>query len=187
MKIERCTSYEALTREWKKEDLWDAKHPVRAYFKRLYRNVRAFILNIPDLPRDGYRKVKRGLQRGYRGWADEDLWGFDGYLSVVISEGLKRLKETKTGTPLVLETDCDNPDDYDGQWYKDNESKWNYILNEMIYAFEMNRKICEGEREGYVPTVPSSLQDMNFLTLKEEVRRRRGMLFFTQHFFSLWD
>lgn len=80
----------------KNHTLWDKiiLHPSMEWLRWL-------IYNAKDVPNDFYRKCKRGWQRAYRGWCDEDVWGFDWYLSKVIIEGLKRLKVTKHGTPFI--------------------------------------------------------------------------------------
>lgn len=46
---------------------------------------------------DRPRKIKTFFQRGRKGWAEEDTWNFDGYLSSVIMNGLKHLKSYYSG------------------------------------------------------------------------------------------
>lgn len=38
------------------------------------------------------RPVRRFVQRGRRGWADQDVWSFDTYLAEVISGGVEYLR-----------------------------------------------------------------------------------------------
>jgi len=45
------------------------------------------------------RPVRKFIQRGIRGWSDEDVWGFDTYINRITAEGLLRLAETSHGYP----------------------------------------------------------------------------------------
>jgi len=54
--------------------------------------LRWTIYNLPDVPRDTYLNIKWFIQRGKRGYADCDVWNFDYYLSDVIVNALKELK-----------------------------------------------------------------------------------------------
>jgi|694.fasta_scaffold01392_59 hypothetical protein len=72
-----------------------------------------------------------------------DTWNMDTTLSPIILPMLKQLRDTKHGSPMVDEEDVpphmrhtnitpDNP------WGADNwvHYKWDWVLNEMIWAFE---------------------------------------------------
>jgi hypothetical protein len=72
-----------------------------------------------------------------------DTWSMDYTLALVVLPMLKQLKETKHGAPLV--DDCDVPEelrrssappaeDYqtDSNWFL----RWDYVMDEMIFAFE---------------------------------------------------
>jgi len=53
-----------------------------------------------------WRRVYWFLQRGYRGFGDNDTWDFDHYLATVISQGLKHFKKYYHGTkPTKKEID----------------------------------------------------------------------------------
>lgn len=45
------------------------------------------------------RKIVRFWQRGRRGWADEDVWSFDDYITRVMAEGIAHLADTDHGWP----------------------------------------------------------------------------------------
>lgn len=73
-----------------------------------------------------------------------DTWSMDNTLSHIILPMLKQIKETKHGSPLVDDEDLPahmrhtyskGPDDYetDDPWI---HYKWDWVLNEMIWAFE---------------------------------------------------
>jgi len=74
-----------------------------------------------------------------------DVWSMDHTLSNIILPMLKKLKETKQGSPMVDDEDvpfelrsyCAWPvDDHD---IDDNfHKRWEYVLDEMIWAFEQN-------------------------------------------------
>jgi hypothetical protein len=98
-------------------------------------------------PRINYVKIDR--------W---DTWSFDHSLAQIILPGLKQLKDTKHGSPQVVNLE-DVPkelryfghEDYESQscfeFYHENENenseswdsmhkRWEWILDEMIFAFE---------------------------------------------------
>jgi hypothetical protein len=81
--------------------------------------LRWTIYNLPDVPRDLYRKCRRGRQRSYRGWADEDTWILDGHLARVIKESVTYLKSHNYGYPTDL-----------------TEKEWDEILSDIIYTFD---------------------------------------------------
>jgi len=81
--------------------------------------LRWIIYALPDMPRDFYRKCKRGYQRAYRGWADEDVWCLDFYLAKVIKDSIKKLQKDTNGYPGNLTAE-----------------QWNSILEDIIYTFE---------------------------------------------------
>ena len=73
-----------------------------------------------------------------------DTWNMDNTLALIILPMLKQIKETKQGSPLVDDEDVPShmrhtfskgPDDYetDDRWV---HYKWEWVLNEMIWAFE---------------------------------------------------
>jgi hypothetical protein len=75
---------------------------------------------------------------------DYDTWSMDNTLALIILPMLKQLKETKHGSPMVDDEDVPlhmrhtfskGPDDYetDDRWI---HYKWEWVLNEMIWAFE---------------------------------------------------
>jgi hypothetical protein len=73
-----------------------------------------------------------------------DTWSMDNTLALIILPMLKQLKETKQGSPLVDDEDVPahmrhtlskGTDDWetDDRWI---HYKWEWVLNEMIWAFE---------------------------------------------------
>jgi hypothetical protein len=84
-----------------------------------------------------------------------DTWSMDRTLSYIILPMLKQLKATKHGAPLV--DDIDVPDELKSTNAppKENEydvdayhfDRWDYVLNEMIFAFE--NKVDDSWEEKY--------------------------------------
>jgi hypothetical protein len=83
------------------------------------------------------RKIKVRIDR-------YDTWSMDHSLALIILPMLKQIKETKHGSPYVDNEDVPThmrhtlskgPDDYETEdrWI---HYKWDWILNEMIWAFE---------------------------------------------------
>jgi hypothetical protein len=76
-----------------------------------------------------------------------DTWSMDNTLAHIILPMLKQLKETKHGSPYVDDedvpphmrhSDCRDCDGNPSEWGGDNwvHYKWEWVLNEMIWAFE---------------------------------------------------
>ena len=78
---------------------------------------------------DRPRKTKSFLQRGWRGWADEDTWDFDYYLTNVIIGGLKHLKKYQNILPTWEE----------GKSEIKAQKEWNEIFEKIIIGFECAR------------------------------------------------
>ena len=49
-----------------------------------------------------YGHMEAFIQRGYRGYADRDIWSLDYYLSGWMPAALERLRRTKHGTPIGM-------------------------------------------------------------------------------------
>lgn len=170
---------EDFKKEQEETEKWKKEHPNLSFLKDAYWYIRHFIYELPELPRYGYRKIKRGIQRAYRGWADEDTWYLNHYLSKVIKESVTRLY--KYDICFKIGNTGDNDKDYDLLECKK-------VLEDIIYAFKINEDICNGDREMYMPKLNKKLrEEWKCLTLKEEMRRRTGMRLFNQYFLSLWD
>jgi hypothetical protein len=83
------------------------------------------------------RKVKIKLH-------DYDVWNGDDTLAMIILPLLKKTREDKQGCPIIDNEDLPEhmhiPGDYDDKNTNDYDTKleeaWDYVLGEMIYAFE---------------------------------------------------
>lgn len=76
-----------------------------------------------------------------------DTWSMDTTLAFIILPMLKQLKETKCGYPNTLKEDGPHitTPDTEGEGY--NPERWDYILDEMIFAFE--HKLDDDWKEQY--------------------------------------
>lgn len=86
-----------------------------------------------------------------------DVWSADHTLAMIIAPTLKKLKEHQHGYPHV-----DNEDvpehlqitkedreklEHDGTVDSKHEARWNYVLDEMIWAFEQHADPYDGDNE----------------------------------------
>lgn len=97
-----------------------------------------------------------------------DTWNMDRTLALIILPMLKQLKETKHGSPIVDLDDVPehlrgtNTEDYDSQltfdFYNEHQIKdgendlharWDWVLSEMIWAFEQHQSECDWEAQYY--------------------------------------
>lgn len=97
-----------------------------------------------------------------------DTWNMDRTLALIILPMLKQLKETKHGSANVDLEDvpehlrCYTTEDYDSQqtfeFYKEHQveegkydihARWDWVLDEMIWAFEQHQPDCDWESQYY--------------------------------------
>lgn len=109
--------------------------------------------------RDTYLMIKWFFQRGYRGYADCDVWSIDGYLLSWLPEALTVLTKNQHGYPANMS----------------GPEEWEDILNAMISGLKSANKslMLEGETP----------EDNRRLYEAGEV----GLDLFRKHFYSLWD
>ncbi len=121
---------------------------------------------------------------------DWDTWSADHTLSYIIHPILLKIKEGKFGTPYTDREDA--PDD---AIYDDNveepeydrpfsEKRWNYILDEMIFAFE---KIKDDEWDLEIYERHRGWIDEAFAE-REAIQKRinNGLRLFGKYYQSLW-
>lgn len=94
-----------------------------------------------------------------------DTWGMDTTLAAIILPMLKQLKATKHGYPSNL-----------------TEKKWNYIMDEMIWAFnEIANKNDDGDEQFFMKNI-----DWDGLKAYHD-RLNKGTTLFGKYYRSLWD
>ena len=125
--------------------------------------------------------VKTFIQRGIRGWAVSDTWGFDYYLSKVISEGVRHLSK---------------------HTYRDEA--WKKKMKIIAETFETALSILE-DRKRYIPSDEFTWKEYkkakrfykymskkykeryHVMTKRESIEFERGFDLFKKNFFRLWD
>lgn len=118
-----------------------------------------------------------------------DTWNMDHTLSLIALPMLKQLKETKHGSPLVDDADVPpelrhtlkkNPDDWetDDPWV---HYKWEWVLNEMIFAHE---SIVDDSWEEKFHT-DSGFDLEGFKQYNKRIEN--GLRLFGTYYRNLWD
>lgn len=133
------------------------------------------------------------IQRGRRGWADCDSWGYFSYNAQVNRDVLKHLKKIKNGIPNSM-FDIDEPRNPTDEEVKVAEKKWDTILDDMIFAFDQIVQL-EGNLIGWYPNRTDSQWDefrskypeTRLQTQEEAERMKHGMQLFIDNYFHLWD
>jgi len=125
------------------------------------------------------KEIKYFIQRGKRGFSEQDLWSFDDYLCDIIPPALRQLKKKQTGCPQEL---------WDEKRVNDECHKWKEILEEMAQGFEAVEELTSLNFFKYVR------EDGYYSRELDEEKRRlltkkydRGMKLFCENFMNLWD
>ena len=121
-----------------------------------------------------------------------DTWSMDYTLAFIILPMLIQLKETKHGAPAVDIEDVPkelrptNTEEWQKLYKEGGETddkffdRWDYVLNEMIYAFD-----CKANKdEVYMRFDIKTERD---LIDKEQERISNGFRLFGKYYESLWD
>ena len=115
-----------------------------------------------------------------------DTWNMDHTLALIILPMLKQLKETTHGAPAVEEKDVPielhiPPDQimgiYQGETDDNYFKRWEYVLDEMIYAFDCKAHLDE-------PYI--RIEDIEEAK-KEQARISNGFRLFGKYYEGLWD
>lgn len=102
-----------------------------------------------------------------------DIWNLDDTLSLIVVPLLRELKRLQHGAPSVDDEDVpdelkrnlsDSNLEVDSNWFK----RWDYIIDEMIFAFE---KVIE--------------DDVYDIDVEERINR--GLRMFGKYYRGLWD
>lgn len=108
-----------------------------------------------------------------------DVWSMDVTLSKVILPMLKKLKEVKHGSPHIDDKDVPknlrstSAKPLENNWDTDEffHKRWEYVLDEMIYAFEHI----------------SSADDIEYTRKAHIERMNKGLILFGKYYRALWD
>ena len=119
-------------------------------------------------PSDAYHEIKYFIQRGKRGYSDNDCWGIDWYLSDIIPGMLDTMINDKKG----------GGNSYPGEgWGKEANSikSWQATVRKMAKGFKAHNKLgsFDWKNEEH--------------RKKLEAERDEGMKLFVKYFDHLWD
>lgn len=189
------------------------RRPDTCYFpEKDYTKIDKFVFGFFDTLADFIRPLNRwsnNRKRKVEVHVDNyDVWSADHTLSLIIAPVLKKLKECQHGHPSV-----DNKDLPKELRSKKDEERWNYVLDEMIWAFEQHshddstsqfhhnadqldmvfEPLSEDTGKGAVkiinqkdPTKPAYWVDREGIA-KHEARMDNGRRLFAKYYRSLWD
>lgn len=147
-----------------------------------------------------------------------DTWSMDSTLSLVILPMLKQLRDTKHGSPIVELEDVPEhlrttgTQEYEAQsvfdFYKEDKSydddypnihvRWDWVLNEIIWAFEQNvdhdaegqffdHSECDNTDRKNMLHSPSKMK-VDWVGFKSwQDRKLNGMRLFGTYFYGMWD
>ena len=126
-----------------------------------------------------------------------DTWNMDDTLAMIILPMLKQLKETKHGAPHVQNKDVpkglrsSNPKDaYTHDIDENHFKRWDWVLDEMIFAFECKRDDTI-EHEILFSKPLEKDGSLNKKGLKEYNKHKKrvdnGLRLFGKYYNSLWD
>lgn len=127
-----------------------------------------------------FKKIKYFIQRGTRGWSDEDAWDADHYLGKIIAGMVRRIAKGGYGCP----------DGFYDDKRKNNEChKWKEVLEEIAQGFEAAEQMKDLSfshmREKKDGKYDSSIKMKKQRQLA--VKYERGMELFSKYFLNLWD
>ena len=125
-----------------------------------------------------------------------DTWSMDFTLAPIILPMLIQLKETKHGSPMIDDADVPHlpkqgntsnegyqydlfdSDEQDELFWDQYEQRWNWVLDEMIYAFD-----CKANKD----EVYMRFRDDLDAARKEQDRIANGFRLFGKYYEGLWD
>ena len=124
-----------------------------------------------------------------------DTWNMDNTLAHIILPMLKQLKETRYGSPTIDDEDVPHlpkqlwasnewaqidmfaSETQDELFWAQYEDRWNWVLGEMIYAFD-----CKANKDA----VYMRFEDRDEMR-KEQDRIANGFRLFGKYYEGLWD
>lgn len=132
-----------------------------------------------------------------------DTWSMDHTLALIITPMLKQLKETKHGAPAVEAKDVPEElwvprDQIEGTYHGETDDnyfkRWDYVLDEMIWAFEQKANDDTWQDEYYGPYIKNpdgglgSFEWVDYDGLKAHGERmKNGFRLFGKYYEGLWD
>jgi hypothetical protein len=109
------------------------------------------------------KQIRYFIQRGKRGYSDCDLWGFDCYLSSVISKGLRQLSNQKESYPVFLKS----------------VKQWGKILNKIADGIEAPNKSNED--------IDLPFEEWKSNLENSYKKQQKALKLFSKYFNNFWD
>ena len=103
---------------------------------------------------------------------DYDVWSMDDTLALIISPMLKKLREHNHGSATVDNEDVSEDLRIDDKDLDLHQKRWNYVLDEMIWAFDRKAKNDYLYDESYK---------------ESQMRMSNGFRLFGKYYESLWN
>ena len=134
-----------------------------------------------------------------------DTWSMDYTLSFIVVPMLKQLKETKHGAPFVDDEDVPDelkstsapPKENDYDTDENHFKRWDWALNEMIWAFEQNIDTNSEDKffdhEEWDPTEKDFNTSLHKIKIDQvglkahQDRKANGFRLFGKYYQGLWD
>ena len=134
-----------------------------------------------------------------------DTWSMDYTLSFIVVPMLKQLKETKHGAPFVDDEDVPEelkstsapPKENDYDTDENHFKRWDWVLDEMIWAFEQNLDDKSEEKffddEEWDPTEKDFNTSLHKIKIDQvglkahQDRKANGFRLFGKYYQGLWD
>ena len=134
-----------------------------------------------------------------------DTWSMDYTLSFIVVPMLKQLKETKHGAPFVDDEDVPEelkstsapPKENDYDTDENHFKRWDWALNEMIWAFEQNLDTNSEDKffdhEEWDPTEKNFNTSLHKIKIDQvglkahQDRKANGFRLFGKYYQGLWD
>jgi hypothetical protein len=119
---------------------WEVENPDR--FDRAYESFSTVCSKLICRPFNEFFSTRKRLIKIHID--DYDVWGADHTLALIIAPLLKKLAEKKHGSPVTDDADAPEhlrstaapPIAHEGDVDENFHKRWNWILSEMIWAFE---------------------------------------------------
>jgi len=128
-----------------------------------------------------FNSIKNFIQRGIRGYSDEDLCDFQDYLCNIVPLAVRNLSKRTMGCPEEL---------YDKDKVNDECHKWNVVLEEIAQGFEAAKALLDTNFTQFIPDPESrhlkwEVDEGRLKQLSEKYQR--GLELFSKYFLDLWD
>lgn len=126
------------------------------------------------------KRIKYFIQRGMRGYSDEDTWDFHSYLCDILIPVLRKLSKKNMGCPSSF---------WDKESKNDECHKWSESLESMAQGFEAAQAVNSMQYYKKIKNEDGSWsqeidkEKLKLLTEKYDI----GIKLFCDNFLSLWD